>query len=587
MTKILILPYQIDISIDNFDYLSEGILEELSHLISTASNLKTTSRSTSMHLLNNPIPPTEMKERYDIDYVVEGNVKYSKGDYQLSTRLYDTIDEELLLQTQSPFKMDNWTQPLLAIANKILEATRESDHLSTHITQYDNSKARQLYLRGIYHWHRYTHEEMLMAIRFFKKSIKEDEILAISYAALADCYSVIGAMGYEEPIPAFKKAREFVNKSLVLNSMRSDSYVSAAFVDIYFNRDLIQANSNLEQAFILNSENVKGHHIFAMYYIHQGDFLKAEKYSAITIKLDPLALPHYSMMVRIQIYLKRYKQALDYINAAINIDSQSINALKEYNGYANLFLGNLEQAIDDFKISVEQDESNPMSLANLSYAYSKASFHQESRQVEQLIYDLDIHNETGVLAYALSIVKLGQSDYKSFFKYAEKAVQLGIGIFPAELKCNPIFAEVREDLRFQKILKQCNLADTTSTFHKNKKPATVLKLVSNTSEVLVIDPQDLSFVEASDNYCTIFWFEYGILKNRMLRITLKSLETQLAAFESIVRCHKTFMVNLHQELSISGNARGYFFESKSLPVRIPISRSKSEKMHILFEEHQG
>ena len=587
MNKILILPFQLDKKLQDLEYLSEGTFEELSHLFSTTSNLKTTSRSTSLYLLNNPIPLIEMRERYGINYVVEGNIKYKKGAYQLSTRVFDTINEELLVQTHSSFTVDKWTQPLLGIANKILESTRENKQSFTRLTEHDNSKARQLYLRGIYHWHRYTHEEMLMAIRFFKKSIKEDNSFAIAYAALADCYSVIGAMGYEEPIPAFKRAREFVNKSLVLNSMRSDSYVSAAFVDIYFNRDLIQAKSNLEQAFKLNSENLKGHHIFAMYYIHQGNFLKAEKHSAITIKLDPLALPHYSMMVRIQIYLKRYQQALDYINAAINIDSQSIYALKEYSGYANLFLGNLEMAIDDFKSSVEKDGSNPMSLAHLSYAYSKANFHRESREVEQLIYDLEINKETGIQAYALSIVKLGQSNYKSFFKYADKAVSTGIGIFPAELKCNPIFAEVREDLRFQKIVRQCNLEDTILPIRRNRKPATVIKLVSNTSEVLVIDPQDLSFVEASDNYCTIYWFEYGILNNRMLRITLKSLETQFSAFENIMRCHKTFMVNLHQELSISGNARGYFFESKSLSVRIPVSRSKSDKMRILFEKHQG
>jgi len=41
--------------------------------------------------------------------------------------------------------------------------------------------------------------------------------------------------------------------------------------------------------------------------------------------------------------------------------------------------------------------------------------------------------------------------------------------------------------------------------------------------------------------------------------------------------------NLNEELIIAGNARGHFFESPYLPLRIPISRSKSDEVIALFE----
>ena len=583
MKKILILPYKLDNQLKDLDYLSEGIFEELTQLITNTSNLRTTSRSTSFYLLNNPRPTTEIKDLYDIDFIIEGNIKSKQGIFQVSTRLFRTTNEELVLNESSVFNLEKWTQPLKTLANSIIVAINgKKPNIKESLD--DNTKAREFYLRGMYHWHRYTHAEMLLSIKFFKRSIKENKSFALSHAALADCYSIIGAMGYEEPIQAFKLAKEYVNNALLLNDKRSDSYVSAAFVNIFYSRNFPQAKINLEQALKLNTENVKAHHVFAMYYIHKGDFINAEKHSAITIKLDPLALPHYSMMIRIQIYLKKYQYAIDYINAAVNIDSQSAIALKEYNAYANLFLGNLETAIADFKTNLEQDNNNPLAMAHLSYAYSKANFHQESRDIERRIYNLNIKNDTGVIAYALAIVKIGQLDYKAFFKYSEKAVRLGIGIFPAELKCNPIFAEVREDPRFQKILKLCNLSDEISSFQKNRKLASIINIKSNTSETLTVDPQDISFVEASDNYCTIYWYDSGILKNKILRQTLKNIEKQLAAFKNIVRCHKTFMVNLHQELTITGNARAHFIESRSLPIRIPISRSKSKSIAILLDK---
>lgn len=572
MRKVLILPYYVETNLEELDYLSEGILEELIYLFSTSSSLNTAPRSTSFYFKNNPIPLNEIKDRFNVDFLIEGSVKYKEGAYQISTRIFNTSNEEIILSTQSDFQLDNWTRTLDKLANDILLKI-QGNPISTEQDN-DTSQSREYYLRGLYHWHRYTHDEMLLAIEFFRKSIKENEFFALPYAAMADAYSIIGTMGYQQPIPAFKLARKFVSKSLSLNNKRSDSYVSAAMVDIFYDRNFQQAKINLEQAIKLNSENLKAHHTLAMYYIHKADFQNAEKHTSITIKLDPLALPHYTMMVRIQIYQKKFQLAMDYVNAAFNIDNQSL-PLIELRGYINLFLGSIESAIEDFTNCQEKDARNPLYLANLAYAYSKANFYQESREIEQQLNTLDNRKDTGVIDYALAIIKLGQVDYKAFFRHTKKAIDLNLGFFPGELMCNPIYSEVREDMRFQKILEQCNLSDEKPKYKKSRKPSAVITILSNTSETLSIDPQDLCYIEASDNYCKIYWYEDGILKYKMLRLTLKSMQQQLSSFEYIVPCHKSFMINMNQELSITGNAKGHFFESLYLPVRIPISRSKA------------
>ena len=128
---------------------------------------------------------------------------------------------------------------------------------------------------------------MLLAIGFFRKSIKENESFALPYAAIADCYSIIGTMGFEPPISAFKLAKEFVNKALILNNKRSESYVSAAFIDMFYERDFPQAKANLNQAISLSNDNLKAHHALAMYYIHKADFENAEKHSTITMQSLP------------------------------------------------------------------------------------------------------------------------------------------------------------------------------------------------------------------------------------------------------------------------------------------------------------
>jgi len=51
--------------------------------------------------------------------LIEGNVKYKEGAYEISTRLFNTSDEELILNTQAKFQLDNWTQPLDKLVNDI------------------------------------------------------------------------------------------------------------------------------------------------------------------------------------------------------------------------------------------------------------------------------------------------------------------------------------------------------------------------------------------------------------------------------------------------------------------------------------
>jgi len=533
------------------------------------------SRSTSLYIQNNPLPSKELKERFDIDYVIEGNIKPKDGTFEIATRLFKTDKEELILNTKLSFELENWTTSLTPLVKEISDSVGESKMLNYPKSDEQN-KARELYLRGLYHWHRYRYEEMLLAINFFKKSIKENKDYALPYAAIADCYSIIGIMGFDRPKEVFQTAKEHVNKAIVLNDKRSESYVSAAFISMFYTRDFKKAKINLEQAIKLNKDSVKAHHALAMYYIHKKELDKAEKHSLITIKLDSLALPHYAMMIRISIYKKNFEQAMDYINVALNIEENSLPFLLELRGFVEVITGKIESAIEDFTFCLDKVNADPLYYANLAYAYSKSNFYNESRELEQQLEKLKSPKDTGTYDYAKALIKLGRADYSSFFSHMKKAVNSNLGMLPGELMCNPLFSEVRKDERYIELLKLCGLIESNDIVFKQRRPTSAVNITTNTSEILSFDPQDLSFIEGSDNYSTVYWHDEGVLKNKMLRITLKSLEEQLSDFDYIIRCHKSFIINLNEELSITGNAKAYFLESSYLPKRIPISRTKSD-----------
>ncbi|WP_299760229.1 LytTR family DNA-binding domain-containing protein [uncultured Pontibacter sp.] len=109
----------------------------------------------------------------------------------------------------------------------------------------------------------------------------------------------------------------------------------------------------------------------------------------------------------------------------------------------------------------------------------------------------------------------------------------------------------------------------------------ILRLVAeNEKDTLTIPAGSLLYIAASDNYCTVFYHENEELQKTLLRSSLSRLEGQLNATE-IVRCHRSYIVNLNQVGKVTGNAQGYKLHFDALNEPVPVSRSYSSVLNQL------
>lgn len=92
-------------------------------------------------------------------------------------------------------------------------------------------------------------------------------------------------------------------------------------------------------------------------------------------------------------------------------------------------------------------------------------------------------------------------------------------------------------------------------------------------EKLDVLPSNLFFVKAEGNYCRIFFCENDEVKKVILRLSLKKVEDITIHNKRIVRCHKSYIVNLDKVERIEGNARGYIFFLDKIEDGIPVSRN--------------
>lgn len=110
------------------------------------------------------------------------------------------------------------------------------------------------------------------------------------------------------------------------------------------------------------------------------------------------------------------------------------------------------------------------------------------------------------------------------------------------------------------------------------EPRSLLILTAeNEKDTLMLAPADLLFVESSDNYCTVVYLKNGQPDQVLLRSSLSRLESQLPV-SSIVRCHRSFLVNISQVEKVTGNAQGYKLHLQQGLFLVPVARKYNDSL---------
>ncbi len=89
-------------------------------------------------------------------------------------------------------------------------------------------------------------------------------------------------------------------------------------------------------------------------------------------------------------------------------------------------------------------------------------------------------------------------------------------------------------------------------------------------ETLTIEPKDLLYISADRNYVLVHTISRE--QPHLLRSSLKQVEKQLAG-TSVIRCHRSFLVNTSQIVHRKKHARGLELSLKDCSDKIPVSTS--------------
>jgi len=186
---------------------------------------------------------------------------------------------------------------------------------------------------------------------------------------------------------------------------------------------------------------------------------------------------------------------------------------------------------------------------------------------------------TIALLYYVSIVSI-HIQFKTVLQYVYYAFLFTI--VPISLRINTI--------NFWLLKKQLAQAESLNSIIKdtvNKRSNKIIIIKSNlVNERIKTSEEELLFIKADQNYIKIATLEKQEIDKKLLRISLVKAIEQIKS-KQIVRCHRSYLVNLKHIKKTKGNSQGLKLILNYCDEEIPVSRKhKSEliKQLSLFNE---
>ena len=161
-------------------------------------------------------------------------------------------------------------------------------------------------------------------------------------------------------------------------------------------------------------------------------------------------------------------------------------------------------------------------------------------------------------------------------------VTLMVAIIPVSLS-----VLIKQNYLLRTNLKQSRIL-SDKLYRKTRMPELAHAIVKfeseNAKDTLSVESKDIYYVGAADNYIEVHIKQNDVVKQIVLRNTLKNAHDSLKRFSNFYRCHRTYIVNLDKIQSVTGNSQGYklilFDTEKQIPVSRTLTRELTQRLKI-------
>jgi len=273
----------------------------------------------------------------------------------------------------------------------------------------ENAEAYDFYLRARFFLRKRTTGDFKTAIGYFEQANKVDPNFALTYAGLADCYTLLPLYGGGGPMENYPKAIALAQKALAIDPSLAEPHAALGLIHSLYDFDFPASLREYEEAIRLNPNYATAHQWLGDSTLPAlGQFDRANAEMKRALELDPL-----SVVINVDVgttywITGRYLEAIAQLHKAIEMDPHNYSAHWQL-GQALESSGDLPGAIAEYEKAIQLDE-DPLPVGLLGAAKAKAGDRSGALAILQQLQETAKRRYVSDYSFALIHLALGEKD---------------------------------------------------------------------------------------------------------------------------------------------------------------------------------
>jgi TolB-like protein/DNA-binding winged helix-turn-helix (wHTH) protein/Flp pilus assembly protein TadD len=458
--RLLVLPFENLSGDPEQAYLADGVTEEISAQLGTLNPAKlgVIARTAAMRYRANPKTLAQTRKELGVDYVLEGSLRRSGDRVRVTTQLIKMSDETHIW-AQS---YDGEFSRLIALQKQVAhDVARQLSMVVPELQQTDpesliDPEAHDEYLRGRYLFLQTDVDSRLRGCTHFENAIKKDANYALAYVGTAWCYEALNSLAVASPQESMGKAHAAIRKALELDPNLPEAHAMLGLIYLTYDFDWAAADKELRMAIKLNPNYADAYRYYGTYLRNTGRANEALTYLERAKELDPASSANHVRIGWTYGFMHDWKNALPRFEAARVLDPKSpMPVIGIWISYEQL--KNYDKAVEawaDALHLMNQDE-NAVFATRMYHeqGYMEAKLAVIKRQIDRMLKD---DGKPSFRSFDVAALYADMGDRDNAIRWMERAyTERNRDLY--EIKVNPRFDSLRNDPRFQDLLRRMNL----------------------------------------------------------------------------------------------------------------------------------
>ena len=456
IASLAVLPFQSTSRDSEQEYFTDGVTDELITDLGQVSALRVTSQTSSMHYKGTRKTLSEIANELKVDAVVEGSIERSGNHVRIMARLIRASSDTQLWAKS----FDGDVRDILLLQSAVAQdITREiraritpQEQERLHAAHPVNPAAHEAYLKGRFFWNKFTRQGLNKSIEYFNRAIEIDPTYAPAYVGLADAHIVLGNL-FNRPTEEYPKARSAAIEALQLDETLADAHGAMAAIHLFFDWDLPNVQKELDRARELNPNFIRIYNLRAYCLEIEGRMDDSVVVLKQGLLLDPLSLNNGVDLGFAFTFTNHSEDAIKQFRKTLEIEPGSPMALGGL-GFAYEQQKDFKSARTEYLEALARDPGDPSGAAFLAAAEARAGHKARARKI---LRDLEERSRKEFVdPVFLAIVDTGLQDKDAAFANLDRAFEERSSRL-IWLNADPVYEELRSDPRFAVLLHRIGL----------------------------------------------------------------------------------------------------------------------------------